>query len=99
MDVQPLENTALSWGTIRKSACILAEITYRKSQSPLPRWYLHGLCAHNEDRGTRLDCDDSVYRHSHSDCTRDWCFWDQSTPGGHPLAVLCRRQRPAMVQS
>src|SRR6516165_7333538 len=32
MDVQPLENTALSWGTIRKSACILAEITYRKSQ-------------------------------------------------------------------
>jgi len=31
MDVQPLENTALSWGTIRKAACRLAEITIRKS--------------------------------------------------------------------
>ena len=29
---QPLENKALSWGIIRKSACILAEITIRKSQ-------------------------------------------------------------------
>jgi len=30
--LQPLENKALSWGIIRKSACILAEITIRKSQ-------------------------------------------------------------------
>ena len=30
--LQPLENKALSWGIIRKSACILAEITLRKSQ-------------------------------------------------------------------
>src|SRR6516165_117442 len=29
--VQPLENKALSWDTIRKSACILTEITIRKS--------------------------------------------------------------------
>src|SRR5215468_7493771 len=32
MDVQPLENKALSWGTIRKAVCRLAEITIRKSQ-------------------------------------------------------------------
>src|SRR5262245_61160865 len=32
MDVQPLENTALLRGIIHKSACILAEITIRKSQ-------------------------------------------------------------------
>ena len=29
---QLIENKALSWGIIRKSACILAEITIRKSQ-------------------------------------------------------------------
>jgi hypothetical protein len=29
---QPIVHKALSWGTIRKSACILAEITIRKSQ-------------------------------------------------------------------
>ena len=34
MGVQLLENKALSWGTIRKAACILAEITIRKSQNP-----------------------------------------------------------------
>ena len=32
---QPIVHKALSWGTIRKSACILAEITIRKSQLPL----------------------------------------------------------------
>src|SRR5712691_8651904 len=32
VDLQLLENKALSWGIIRKSACILAEITIRKSQ-------------------------------------------------------------------
>jgi hypothetical protein len=32
MDVQPFENTALSWGTILRPACVLAEITIRKSQ-------------------------------------------------------------------
>jgi hypothetical protein len=32
MSLQPLENKALSWGVIRKYACILAEITIRKSQ-------------------------------------------------------------------
>ena len=32
MSLQPLEHKALSWGIIRKSACILAEITIRKSQ-------------------------------------------------------------------
>jgi hypothetical protein len=31
MSAQPIENKALSWGIIRKSACILAEITIRKS--------------------------------------------------------------------
>src|SRR5882672_6188739 len=30
---QLIERKALSWGIIRKSACILAEITIRKSQS------------------------------------------------------------------
>ena len=30
--LQLLENKALSWGVIRKSACILTEITIRKSQ-------------------------------------------------------------------
>ena len=30
--LQTLENTALSWGIIRKSACVLTEITIRKSQ-------------------------------------------------------------------
>jgi hypothetical protein len=30
---QPIVHKALSWGAIRKSACILAEITIRKSQS------------------------------------------------------------------
>jgi hypothetical protein len=35
--VQPLENTALSWGTIGKSACRLTDITIRKSQVILPR--------------------------------------------------------------
>jgi len=29
--LQTLENTALSWGVIRKSACVLTEITIRKS--------------------------------------------------------------------
>ena len=29
---QPIVHKALSWGAIRKSACILAEITIRKSQ-------------------------------------------------------------------
>src|SRR5215475_12760266 len=33
MDVQPLENKALSWSTIRKAVCRLAEITIRKSQA------------------------------------------------------------------
>ena len=33
--LQLLENKALSWGIIRKSACILAEITIRKSQTGL----------------------------------------------------------------
>jgi hypothetical protein len=33
MGVQPLENKALSWGIIRKSACALTEITIRKSQA------------------------------------------------------------------
>jgi hypothetical protein len=32
MGVQPLENKALSWGTIRKSACLLTDITIQKSQ-------------------------------------------------------------------
>jgi hypothetical protein len=32
--LQMLENKALSWGSIGKSAPILAEITIRKSQSP-----------------------------------------------------------------
>src|SRR5215475_9194733 len=32
VDLQLLENKALSWGIIRKSAYILAEITIRKSQ-------------------------------------------------------------------
>jgi hypothetical protein len=32
MSLQPLENKALSWGIIGKSAPILAEITIRKSQ-------------------------------------------------------------------
>jgi hypothetical protein len=32
MGVQPLENKALSRGIIRKAACILIEITIRKSQ-------------------------------------------------------------------
>jgi len=32
MGLQPLENKALSWGIIRTSACILTEITIRKSQ-------------------------------------------------------------------
>jgi len=32
MGLQPIENKALSWGIIRKSACILAEIMIRKSQ-------------------------------------------------------------------
>jgi len=31
--LQLLENKALSWGIIRRSACILAETTIRKSQS------------------------------------------------------------------
>ena len=31
VDLQLLENKALSWGIIRKSACILAAITIRKS--------------------------------------------------------------------
>ena len=41
MDVQPLETTALSWGTIRKAACRLAEITIRKSQEFPPEldWF------------------------------------------------------------
>jgi hypothetical protein len=30
---QPIVHKALSWGAIRKSACILAEITIRKSQT------------------------------------------------------------------
>jgi hypothetical protein len=29
---QPIVHKALSWGTIRKAACILAAITIRKSQ-------------------------------------------------------------------
>src|SRR6266446_8112706 len=33
LSLQLLENKALSWGIIRKSACILAEITIRKSQA------------------------------------------------------------------
>jgi hypothetical protein len=33
MSLQPLENKALSWGIIGKSAPVLAEITIRKSQS------------------------------------------------------------------
>jgi hypothetical protein len=32
MSLQPLENKALSWGIIGKSAPVLAEITTRKSQ-------------------------------------------------------------------
>ena len=32
--LQLLESKALSWGIIRRSACILAEITIRKSQLP-----------------------------------------------------------------
>ena len=30
---QPIVHKALSWGSIRKSACMLAEITIRKSQA------------------------------------------------------------------
>jgi len=47
---QPIVHKALSRGTIRKSACILAEITIRKSQSIgfLPLWCyrttFHGNC-------------------------------------------------------
>src|SRR5919199_1880400 len=33
VSLQPLENKALSWGIIRKSACILAEVALRKSQT------------------------------------------------------------------
>src|SRR5262245_46936777 len=33
VDLQLLENKALSWGIIRKSTCILAAITIRKSQN------------------------------------------------------------------
>src|SRR5437764_7701177 len=35
--LQTLENTALSWGIIRKSACVLTEITIRKSQAITPK--------------------------------------------------------------
>jgi mRNA-degrading endonuclease YafQ of YafQ-DinJ toxin-antitoxin module len=36
MGLQALENKALSWGSIRKSVCILAEIPIRKSQEKNP---------------------------------------------------------------
>jgi hypothetical protein len=36
MGLQPLENKVLSWGIIRKSPCILTEITIRKSQKYPP---------------------------------------------------------------
>ena len=32
---QPIVHKALSWGTVRKSACILAEITIQKSQESI----------------------------------------------------------------
>ena len=43
MGIQPLENKALSWGTIRKSASILAAITIRKSQGLLIFSWRHDL--------------------------------------------------------
>jgi|RhiMetdeSRZDD1v2_1073273.scaffolds.fasta_scaffold72018_1 hypothetical protein len=39
MGLQLLENTALSRGIIRKSACILAEITIRKSQEVIYHFF------------------------------------------------------------
>jgi hypothetical protein len=45
MRLQPLENKALSQGIIRRSACILAEITIRKSQlGALPAQEALWLC-------------------------------------------------------
>jgi len=38
--LQLIENKALSWGIIRRSAYILAEITIRKSQTPSLRGFL-----------------------------------------------------------
>jgi hypothetical protein len=41
---QPIVHKALSWGAIRKSACILAEITIRKSQgSCMVEFYCYPL--------------------------------------------------------
>ena len=40
---QPIVYKALSWSAIRKSACILAEITIRKSQL-LTHWLVNLFC-------------------------------------------------------
>jgi hypothetical protein len=40
VSLQVLENTALSWGIILKSACILTEITIRKSHPLALQRYL-----------------------------------------------------------
>ena len=53
MGVQPLENKTLSWGIIRKSACILAEITIRKSPHS-PGFRGRRNASKGEDR-SRLD--------------------------------------------
>src|SRR5262249_33859211 len=49
---QPIVHKALSWGTIRKSACVLAEIPYRKSQ-----WILRGVLQNHFRTPTQLTPD------------------------------------------
>ena len=54
MDLQPLENKALSWGIIRKPAYILAEIALRKSQH-IPSDLVVNRWASDVESGSHLD--------------------------------------------
>src|SRR5215468_10877598 len=59
--LQPLENKALSWGTIRKDACILAETTIRKSHP------LEGSCQEvTRLPHTTFDAFSVAFRSAHS---------------------------------
>ena len=88
MSLQPLENTALSWGIIGKSAPILAEITIRKSQRPT-------LFASNgplENGGGRVWGDEFLCHEATVDQISTGCFDFGIGRRGAPRAydILCK---------
>src|SRR5262249_42569909 len=96
MDLQLLENKALSWSTIRKPACLLATITIRKSQNISPilpgsDWAYPPICNELQCRFV-VGLSPGIFRPSGSYCGA--VAWSRTPPPGE--TVVARASGPSL---